>query len=257
MEYGIRDSLLPSDGAEVVDDAAEVGAEGIELDVRDPDEALVLSSDGRNRVRERVAATGIDVPSLCIGWLNRGALVADDDARRRRARETIERSVDAAASLGAGAVLVPFFGDGTPETDGEYDRAVEGLRSVAPVAETAGVTLALETPLSGEEDVELCEAVDSPAVGVYYDSANPLAYGHDPVEDLRTTGEHLARVHGKDRDADGNNAMLGDGEVDFDGVRSALEDLSYDGWVVLETPGGDDMLGNARENLSRVRELIY
>jgi len=147
---------------------------------------------------------------------------------RADARASIRRAVDAATAIGADAVLVPFFGDATIETDRHRDRVVEGVGRVADSAEAAGVTLALENTLSGAANSALLDRIGSPVVGVYYDVGNAIAYDLDPAEDLLTLGADVARVHVKDWGADGS-CPIGEGEVDFEGCIDALARLSG-GW---------------------------
>ena len=47
---------------------------------------------------------------------------------------------------------------------------------------------------------------------------------------------------------DTGGRMLGEGEVDFPSVRAALNDAGYDGWLILETPRGEDPKESARLN---------
>lgn len=265
MNIGAMESTLPSKAPESVTEAADAGFDGLELDVAGPDpgDDPVWDPASRDRIRRRAAELDLEIPSICLGFLNRGGLTADDPDVRADARTAIRRSVDAAAALDAGVVLVPFFGDATIETDRHRDRVVDGLRRVADSAEAAGVTLALENARSGAVNRELLERIDSPAVGTYYDVGNAIAYGLDPVDDVRTLGEHVARVHVKDWDAGGGDdedgvgsCPIGEGRVDFEGCLDALAEIGYDDWIVLETASPNEPMADAETNLNRTRELL-
>ena len=58
-------------------------------------------------------------------------------------------------------------------------------------------------------------------------------------------------IHAKDTD----RQMLGDGRVDFDSVDAAIREIGYDGWIVLETPTGDDPMAANAQNLAFIRKL--
>lgn len=107
------------------------------------------------------------------------------------------------------------------------------------------------------------ERIDSPAVGTYYDVGNAIAYGLDPIDDVRTLGEHVARVHVKDWDAGGGDdedgvgsCPIGEGRVDFEGCLDALAEIGYDDWIVLETASPNEPMADAETNLNRTRELL-
>ena len=58
-------------------------------------------------------------------------------------------------------------------------------------------------------------------------------------------------IHAKDTDG----KMLGEGGVDFGSVDAAIRDIGYDGYIVLETPAGDDPRAAHAQNLAFVRKL--
>ncbi len=58
-------------------------------------------------------------------------------------------------------------------------------------------------------------------------------------------------IHIKDTDG----KPLGEGRVDFKGVSTAIQDIGYDGYMVLETPGGSDPKASAAQNLAFTKKL--
>ena len=161
--------------------------------------------------------------------------------------------------IGANGVLVPHFDrqniDIAPE---EEASTIEGLRQVAPVAEETGVNICLETSFSVEQLQRICQAVDSPRVGVYQDTANAIIYGHDSVDMLTRLAPHIRMIHIKDLD----QKPLGEGSVPWDGCIAAIRDSGYGtedhlgtDWLVLETPPGEDPVESAKPNLEFTREL--
>lgn len=252
MQLAAMETILPTKAPDSINDTLEAGFAGLELNVAGPDpgDDPIWSPANRNRIRCRSADLDIEIPSICLGYLNGGGVTHEDPDVRADARASILRAIDAAASLGADTILVPFFGDMMIESDREKDRLVGGISAVATAAEAADITLALENTLSGSQNVELCNRIDSPAVGVYYDVGNAIVYGLDPVEDIYALEDHLARVHFKDWDEE-NPQMIGEGIVDFPACVVALEDVGYDGWIVLETTHADDPIADAAENRKR------
>ncbi|MBN6056269.1 TIM barrel protein [Nonomuraea sp. RK-328] len=131
----------------------------------------------------------------------------------------------------------------------------------------------VETP----EDVErLLELTDVP---LCLDTGHLLLAGGDPVTALRDWASRVGHVHIKDGDtkilaqaiADGADlrelmgrggfAQLGEGELDLPGVVRALDDIGYQGWVIIEQdtlPGRRTVERNIADqaaNREKLREL--
>jgi hexulose-6-phosphate isomerase len=249
-------AMLRRVGAEAVEAGAAAGYAGIELDVgREAEAHPLFAEPGLAALQAALARTGLAVPSICLGALNTFGFKSADPAERARAQALIARGVALAGTLGASAVLVPFFGSSKLERPDEIERVVEGMRGVAPVARDAGVVLAVENTLPGPENAALAAAVGSPAVGIYYDTGNALGAGYDPVAEVRTLGRALARVHFKDYKRGQGGVMMGQGDVDFPGVVRELDAVGYDGWVILEAASPNDPIEDARANLAFTRTL--
>jgi L-ribulose-5-phosphate 3-epimerase len=254
--FAIMSMMLRCVGAEAVRAGAAAGYEAIELDVgREAEQHPLFDAAGLAETRAELTRTGLAVPSICLGALNGFGFKSADPAERARAHALIERGVALAETLGASAVLVPFFGAAKLESAEEIARVVEGLRDVAPAAERAGVTLAVENTLPAAENVGLVAAVGSPAVGVYYDTGNTLGAGRDPVSEIGQLGSALARVHYKDWLPGSGAARMGEGTVDFPAVARALDEQGYREWIVMEAASPGDPVEDQRFNLAFLKRL--
>ena len=78
--------------------------------------------------------------------------------------------------------------------------------------------------------------VGSQAFGCYFDLANVVAGGMDSATEIRALGPLIRRVHFKDARVTAGDCPPGLGWVDFAASSEALDEIGYDGWVVLETP---------------------
>ena len=276
MQFATSQDVLGRDKLTGIERAADLGFDGVELVVPDGihrvDEAegMVLdldgidtyeddlwTSEGRERVREAADQHDIALPSVCPSYLNcRPGLRSEDADERAAVADDVEGLVEAAADLGSGTILVPFFYDAEIESEADRERVVDAVRDLAPAAEDAGVTLALETSLPPEMDRAMLDAIDSPAVGVYYDVGNSTWFGYDPAREFDLVGESIASMHVKDSVGSSGDAMLGEGEVEFGGFADALDALGYDGWLVLETVHRGDPVADAEANLAFLREAV-
>jgi len=260
MLFGARDwTTLGGEAVLAVERAAELGLEGVELNARSwPPEGPLWSADDRERIVARARALGVQVPSTGFGILNQGGL-AGTPAQQVRGIGVLLQAIEATAAVGASVMMLQHLGANNSITPEKTDQVVEGIRALAPTAESRGVTLALEDTLDAEANLCLIGRVGSPCLKVYYDVCNTWAVGHDVPRDIRRLAHAgaLAQVHFKNRDrATGAQCDLEPGEVDVAACAQALNDVRYDGWVVLETPGGEDPIGNARRNFSYLRRFL-
>lgn len=206
--------------------AGEIGLDGVQVSFGRPGaEHDLREAEARERYEAASERHGVAIASLAMGVLNEVPYASSEDAER-----WVAECIEVMPKMGQGIVLLAFFGKG--DIKGEralQDEVVRRLREVAPKAEEAGVVLGLETWLDAGEHERILDAVGSPAVKVYYDTANMHKMGYDIYKEIRRLGERICEVHCKE-----NGRLLGRGAVDFKRVRSALDDIDYRGWLVIE-----------------------
>ncbi|MDF2376748.1 MAG: sugar phosphate isomerase/epimerase [Verrucomicrobiales bacterium] len=222
--------------------------------------------ESRKIIRATVKETGVAIPSLGIGLLNRIPLATTDEAEqlvvecletmanlKKEAAKLEDR--DLAAKVSPRVVLLAFFGkadiNGQPE---RIKAVIEKLKRVAPLAERHGFTLALETLLNEADHRHIIDSVGSPAVKVYYDTANSARMGYDIYKEIESLGvESIAEIHLKE-----NDTFLGEGDIDFSKVKKLLESMSYRGWLIIEgsTPKGMSREEACEKNSAFARELF-
>jgi len=75
--------------------------------------------------------------------------------------------------------------------------------------------------------------VGHPRVGVLFDTFHANIEEKDIADGFRAVGRHLKHVHTCEND----RGIPGSGHVDWPGVRRALSDVGYDGWLTIESFG--------------------
>ena len=84
---------------------------------------------------------------------------------------------------------------------------------------------------------ELSDSIDSEAVGAYFDVANILEFGY-PQDWIKILGRRIRSIHFKDYklNAGGASGFCNpfDGDVDWPGVKRALEKINYSGSIIAE-----------------------
>lgn len=236
---------------EAFERAKQIGLDGIQVSYNTgKDEKGLSVPETLQAIREASARTGVEVSSLAIGELNRVPYKSQP-----KTEEWVWNSVDAAKALGVKVILLAFFSEGDLRNDEAGKKAViSRLKKVAPHAEKQGITLGIESWLSGQEHLDIIHAVGSKAVKVYYDFRNSADAGHDIYKEIPMLGKDLiCEIHMKE-----NGQRLGEGPLDWPRVAKAVKDIGYEGWMQIEgaTPQGADIIQAYQHNLNYLKELF-
>jgi sugar phosphate isomerase/epimerase len=231
--------------------AKEIGLDGVQVSLGNLANNMHLRQpEVQQQYKDAVKATGVEIASLAIGEMNSIPYKSD-----LRPIEWVSDSVDVLKALGVKVVLLAFFSKGDLRDDKPgTDEVVKRLKTVAPKAEKAGVILAIESWLSAEAHMDIIQRVGSPAVQVYYDVCNSNDRGYDIYKEIRWLGtKHICEFHAKE-----NGSLLGQGKVDFQKVRQAMDDIGYRGWIQIEgaVPRGGKMMESYKANLKFLRGVF-
>jgi D-psicose/D-tagatose/L-ribulose 3-epimerase len=230
--FGVKDfGLLPR--------IKDAGFDGIEIGMLTP------TSFPASEFRKAAEGIGIECTSCCV--LPRGSsLIAEDKVARQRARSHIEDCLNVTADAGGQLVCGPLYSPvgqftGQRRTVDEWQRAVEGWKEIAPMAEKIGVQVALE-PLNRFETYFLntvvdasnfCDEVDSPNVGILVDTFHANIEEKSIGLAIRQAGKHLKHLHSCEND----RGIPGTGNVNWQEFFETIEAIHYDDWLVIESFG--------------------
>jgi len=263
FSIGTLESVLQSDWEDVFPRAESLGFDNVELGVNADDyrSTELWIEGGLDILKERSERSGMPVASICLHTFWTYTFADNNASNRTTAKQILFHTYDSCRALGAKTILIPITNPNKLPIDQAADRWTQEIRAVAPGAEAAHVKIALEVvggshAVTGEEMKALLEAVDSPAVGAYFDFGNSLMLGSDPVEDIGILGDRIFQVHVKDPRKDRTPCLLGEGDVVLDSCMQALVKIDYSGPLVFETPPLDDARATAAKNLQTLRSLI-
>ncbi len=213
----------------------------------------VMSHLDRVEVLKARDATGLVIPSVCGAMHWKFPLSDPDPAIREQGLAALKLSLEDADAYGADTVLlVPGRVSESVSYDDCWNRTVEELKKVIPVAINLKVKIALENVwnnflISPMEAASFVDQFKTPHVGFYFDCGNVLVYGW-PEQWIKILGRRLAKVHIKEfsrtiaekqgRSA-GFDVKLQEGDVNWSAVMKALDDIGYSGWTTVEQSGGD------------------
>jgi len=223
--------------AKLVEKAARMGFDGVELPIFNP-ETVNVKETARVLKDNGLGCTACTVLSP------QQNLIDESPTVRQNGVDHLRRVLEMVAEMGGEVVSGPEYSPvghlvGRGRTPEEWDRCVESLRKVAPTAEACGVLLGIE-PINRFETyflnlqadaAKLCRQVGSPKVKVHYDTFHANIEERDPVAALRRLGRLLGHVHTCEND----RGIPGTGHIDWDGTFKTLKALKYKGWLTIES----------------------
>jgi hexulose-6-phosphate isomerase len=263
----------------------EAGFDGVEAGVVSPTEA-----EACRKVADKL---GLKIHSVLRGW----AEFNNPDRNKFEAsfKKTAE-ALEAAQAFGAAAVLlVPcriggmkmprpweylidfdeksghlkrvVYGDNTLYADyikahnHAIDASQEAVKRLIPLAEKAGVIMALENVWNNlwvkpAFFRHFVASFQSPWVKAYFDIGNHVKYA-PPEEWILTLNNLIVKLHVKDfklnpADAGGEGQFVDicDGSIRWPVVRAAIEAIGYQGWMTIE--GGSLSLAEHSRRLDQI-----
>jgi D-psicose/D-tagatose/L-ribulose 3-epimerase len=196
-----------------------------------------------DKMRAELDRCGLDVYcSMGLPLMN--DITSPDEQVRRSGVEYLKRCVDAAASVGSpilgGLPYVPWlhFPKGV-DLRPFRERSAAAMREVSIAASDMGITICteiinrFETYIFNtvEDGLHYLAMIDHPSVKLQLDT-----YHMNMEEDsipiaIRQAGQRIGHFHC----ADSNRKMPGRGHIDWSGVRAALDEVDYQGTLVIET----------------------
>jgi sugar phosphate isomerase/epimerase len=252
FKIGVTDWNLRQTGkVEAVELAARIGFEGVEVSLgRKPvDNKLPLDNaeiqkqylDAARKHEIRLAGTCLDI--LHVNYLKNDKL----------GQKWVADSIPITKKLNARVVLLPFFGKGALTTREEMDYVADVLKELAPEAKKAGVILGLENTIWARDNAHILDRVGNKALQVYYDVGNSTRGGFDVVREIQWLGrDRIRQMHLKD-----NPHYLGEGQIDFPAVVSAIRQIDFEGFANLETDSPSKVVeADMKRNLAFVRKLM-
>ncbi len=240
------------------DVAQQIGLEGLQVSFSTPGSEFDLRDKKvREQYYQRVDETGIQLASLGMGILNKLPLATTPEAIG-----WVSDAIDVMAAMhteqpdkATNICLLAFFGSGDINGKPELMEAViKKLKTIARKAEDNGVVLGIESLLSSDDHLKIIDGVGSQAIQVYYDSANSLRMGYDIYAEVEQLGsERICQVHCKQDDA-----LIGEGNVDFAKFRLSLEKAGYRDWLIIEgsKPKGAEVVDAYIKNFATLDGLF-
>jgi sugar phosphate isomerase/epimerase len=223
------------------------------------------SHDYLRNIRADIEGTGMHV-AVCNTYPD---LTHPDSDERIRQLSQLKSDIKAASFLGAKLVRITA-GQAYPGIERRKGVAwvLEAFHEAARTAESEGIGLAYENhskpgvwkyaDFSHPTDVflEIAEGIKDTSIGILFDTANPLAFGDDPIAVLEKVLDRVVCIHAADIYEKGTlrPALVGTGIVPLHDIFSRLHESGYEGFISIEEASGSGQEG-IQKAVEYVREV--
>lgn len=259
LKVGIQLASLRMPFKQALHTAARLGAEGVEIDVRNELKPKEISGTGLRHLRKMLNELNLRVCS--VGFRTRRGYDVLDEIDRRV--EATKEAMRFAYELGA-RVVVNHIGP-VPEDrkSSAWNLLVQVLNDLGRYGQHVGAMLAAET---GTEDgarmAGLIDALDPGSLVVNFDPGSLIVNGFSARDAAKELGQYVAHVHATDGVADrargrGLETPLGRGSADWPELIAILEEHGYGGYYTVERQQASDPveeIGQAVQYLKHLAE---
>lgn len=271
MKKSIMRGTLPHPNSQplvnLLDPIQKAGFEGIQLGILDIGELTPRTDNaGVAKLAKTCRDAGIE-PHSIYGGIH---FFQADAERRKRGLEEAKRVVEIAAILGAKTILIhPGQLSPTVPYDDCWRFCLDGLNALKGQAEATHLRLGLENVwnkflMSPLEARQLAEAVNSPAVGIWFDIGNVVPFAF-PEQWLRILGTKLlVGIHIKEFKR-GRNDIFGTfdgfvplfhGDVNWPVVMRQLAGMGFDDYLITEVALGRQPVADALKEISHQLDVL-
>lgn len=220
------------------------------------DGAELNSPGGENKEEALKASQELNFPIHgVVDSIHWGVRLSDPDpAVREKSLQGLMTAIRESHYVGGDTVLlVPGkVGDEKNENFNQvWTRSINEIRKALPLCSKLGVRILIENVWNnflydpeGDDNqtagllMGYLDEINSPWVGSYFDIGNHQRFAR-PAQWIRQLGPRIVKLDVKDWGKSNGFCKIGDGDVDWADVRTALKEIGYTGWATAEVAGGD------------------
>ena len=234
VSSGFTDADLP-----LVSAFEKYGAEVVELAIVEPASVSVP------KLKAALASSGLDQPVIC-GAFGPGRDLRGSPIEVENTIQYVSELIEMAHALGAKIVCGPMYSrtgrscaHTAEEREAQLEQIASSLQKLCDKAEAAGIVLGIE-PLNRfetdcintlEQAVKMIDRVGSDALKIHIDTFHMNIEEADSGAAIRRYAKYIGHVHA----SASHRGLLGEDQVDWTSVLSALHDVGYAGDIVIES----------------------
>jgi len=242
MKYGmnlllwtgeLNDGLLPT-----LEKLKSFGFDGVEIPIFNTD--LDYTAWGK-----RLDAIGLERTAVTVRNVDDNP-ISPDASVRRKGVEGNKRMLDCCAAAGVQTVVGPYHSalghfTGSGRTNDEWKWGIDTMRETAEYAGKVGVLLGIEPLnrfevyfLNAQADAaEFCRQVGHPSCRMMYDTFHSNIEEKSIRKAIHDIKDMVCHIHISEND----RSTPGAGNVRWDENFDAIQEIGYDGWLVIEAFG--------------------
>ena len=237
---------------EAIDDAAEMGLDGVELTFGDCVKEDITAAECE-AIKSYAQEKGVGLKTMASGFYWGCSPGSPDKSERQKAIAFTKKYLQTAANFGVETILlVPgavdvAWDESRPVVPYQevWENATKSFKELVPVAEKLNVNIGFENVwnkflLSPMEIKIFIEQFNSSNIGCYLDLGNTLLNGY-PEHWITLLGSHVKAIHVKNFERTdcggvlhGFGDSLNEGALDYTKVKTALETINYNGPLTIE-----------------------
>ncbi len=257
IRIGIQLASLRLPLKQAIKQAAELGAEAVEIDARGEIRPREMSQTGIRHLRKMLGDYSLHV--CAVGFQTRHGYNVHDNLDRRVT--ATKEAMDLAYKLGCG-IVVNHVGQVPSKREGPaWELLLETLADIGAHGQRVGATLGARTGAeSGEDLAELIAALPQGALGVDLDPGRLIVNDHSAKDAATSLGGNVLHVHATDGVRDlaqgrGTQTLPGQGAVDYPELLGILEEQGYRGHFTIERQLSDRPLLEIRQVVEYLRSF--
>lgn len=203
-----------------------------------------------DEIKKGAEAAGVRIHSVMNQAHWKFPLSSSDPAVVKESMTGLETSIRNAHFWGSETVLlVPAVVNAETRYEDAWTRSVQQVRKILPLAAELKVIIAVENVsnkflLSPIEFARYVDDFKTPWVRAYFDVGNIVSANIGYPQDwILTLGKRIVKLHFKEasiKRVPGQRPVLGQGDIDWKAVASAIRTIGYKGSATLEMAGGDE-----------------
>ncbi len=229
--------------------AKEIGADGLEIDMgglgnRDTFDNKLADPVIRQQYLNTAKELGIEFCSIAMT-----GFYAQSFATRPTYRKMVQDCLDTMRQMNIKVAFLPLGVQGDLVKNPELRKPiVERLKVVGKMARKAGVVIGIETSLAAKGELELLKEINCKAVKSYFNFSNAIKNGRDLNEELRILGrKNIIQIHATNEDG---VWLENDPKIDLPKVKKTLDEMGWNGWLVVERSRDAKQPTNVKYNFS-------
>lgn len=242
---------------EAIERIADHGYDGVELLGDEPHAYFPnFDADDEEVVQEVLEETGLTVSNInantAMGYYDDAppssffdpSVISPDENDREWRIEYTKEAIDLAVATDAPAVCLAT-GRPLPGTPPEqaYEYLQDSLHEILDYAEPCDVDVGIEFEPEllvecTDEVLSLIDDIGRSSLGINLDIGHAAVYGEDLTETIHRSADHITGIHSEDivggRRGKHYHRIPGEGDIAFDTVFDALDDIDYSGFATFE-----------------------